>query len=325
MEVLESGEGRIYFQDPDDVRAWMRNHKDRGFFDKTMTEKEAVEKFVDDGDYISYDLSSMVRGPISLEREIVRQKKKDLWLSAKFTFLDTTLLVGGGCVSKIDIGFAGIGKVLIDAIRNEEVHVIDWSNGTLAARHLAGAMGVPFIPVRGLLGSDTFKTSGAKKVTCPFSGKPVALVPAINPDVAIIHVNECDKYGNSRIYGPSITPVETALASKKVIIATEKLIDPEDIRKNPGLTTIPYFAVNAVCHVPWGAHPGTVPGYYAYDTEHLNEFFKIKDKNDMKAYLDKFVYGTKDNAEYIELVGGEARMQELVENETIKEGYHYGG
>ena len=91
------------------------------------------------------------------------------------------------------------------------------------------------------------------------------------------------------------------------------------------MTTIPYFAVNAVCHVPWGAHPGTVPGHYAYDTDHLNMFFGIQDKEQMKEYLDKYVYGTKDNNEYIELVGGEARMQELVEAETIKEGYNYGG
>lgn len=313
--------GDLLLRDVDEVRAWMRERKSRALVDKVMDEHEAVSKFVNDGDYLSYDLSSMVRGPMSLEREIVRQKKKDLWLAAKFTLLDSTLLVAGGCVSKIDVGFAGLGRPLFEAIEKGIVKTIDWSNGTLALRHLAGAMGVPFLPTRALLGTDTFKHSGAKVVEDPFTGKKVCLVPAINPDVAIIHVNQCDVYGNSRIFGPSISPLETAAASKSVIISTEEIIDTEGIRKNPGKTTIPYYLVSAVVHAPYGAHPGTVPGLYSYDAENLEKFFAAGSIEALQSYLKEFVYGIKSHEEYIEYIGQE-RLAKLRELETIREGYY---
>lgn len=307
--------------DMDEVREWMRERKSRALADKMMGEHEAVRKFVKDGDYLSYDLSSMVRGPMSLEREIVRQKRKDLWLAAKFTLLDSTLLVAGGCVSKIDVGFAGLGRPLFEAIEKGMVKTIDWSNGTLALRHMAGAMGVPFLPTRALIGTDTLKHSGAKIVEDPFTGKKICLVPAINPNVAIIHVNQCDVYGNARIFGPSIAPLETAMASKHVILSTEEIIDTEEIRKNPGRTTIPYYLVNAVVNAPYGAHPGTVPGLYTYDAENLDKFFTAKSIEELQGYLKEFVYGMKSHEEYIEYIGQE-RLDRLHELETIREGYY---
>jgi acyl CoA:acetate/3-ketoacid CoA transferase alpha subunit len=322
VQSIDSGQGEVLLRDVDDVREWMREKKSRALVDKVTDEHDAVARFVHDGDYISYDLSSMVRGPASLEREIVRQRKKDLWLAAKFTLLDSTILLAGGCVAKIDVGFAGLGAPLFRAIQEGRVKVIDWSNGTLALRHLAGAMGVPFLPCRSLLGTDTFVRSGAKVVEDPFTGKKVCLVPAVNPDVAIIHVNQCDKLGNSRIFGPSVAPLETAMASKNVIVSTEEIISTEEIRREPGRTTIPYYLVSAVVHAPYGAHPGTCPGLYAYDAEHLDEFFAARTDEQMAAYVEKYVRGTKDHAAYIEAVGGEARMQVLRERETIREGYY---
>ncbi len=322
MEIIDSGQGEFKLCDVDETRAWMRQHKPKGLVNKVMDEHTAIKKFVSDGDYLSYDLSSMVRGPMSLEREIIRQRKKDLWLAAKFTLLDSTILVGAGCVSRIDVGFAGLGRVLFKAIEQGKVKVMDWSNGTLALRHLAGAMGVPFLPTRALLGTDTFKHSGAKIIKDPFTGKKVAVVPAINPDVAIIHVNQCDIHGNARVFGPSITPAETAMASKKVIISTEEIIDTKEIKKNPGRTTIPYFLVDAVVVAPFGAHPGTVPGLYTYDSDHLNEFFSVRDDAGMQKYLDKYVYNVESHEEYIEQKVGQDKLTQLKDNETIKEGYY---
>ena len=307
--------------DIDEERQWKRDNKTRKLKDKVMSEQEAVSSFVHDGDYISYDLSSMVRGPMSLEREIVRQRKKDLWIAAKFTLLDTSLLVGGGCVSKIDVGFAGLGRPLFRAIEEGRVKTVDWSNGTLALRHMAGAMGVPYLPTRALGGTDTFKHSGAKMVKDPFTQKTVTLVPAVFPDAAIIHVNQCDRYGNARVFGPSITPVETAMASRRVILSTEELIPTEEIKRNPGLTTIPYYVTDAVVVAPWGGHPGTCPGWYAYDAENLDEFFSAQNDEDMKKYLDKYVFSVKNHNEYLELIGIE-RLMKLKEIETIREGYH---
>jgi glutaconate CoA-transferase subunit A len=288
--------------------------------DKRMSEQEAISRFVHDGAYLSYDLSSMVRGPASLEREIVRQGIRDLWIAAKFTLLDTTILVAGGCVSKIDVGFLGLGRTLFNAVEQGRVQVFDWSNGTLALRHLAGAMGVPFLPTRALGGTDTFKHSGAKLVEEPFTGKRVVLVPAVNPDVAVIHVNQADMYGNARILGPSITPLETAMASKRVILSTEEIIDVESIRRSPGQTTIPYYLVDAVVLAPYGAHPGTCPGLYAYDAEHLDEFFAATSDEAMQAYLDRYVYGVTSHEEYLDVIGIK-KLLGLREAERIREGY----
>jgi acyl CoA:acetate/3-ketoacid CoA transferase alpha subunit len=321
MNVLESGMGSALLRDVDETREWMRDKKSRALIDKRMDEHEAVKKFVNDKDYLSYDLSSMVRGPMSLEREIVRQKKRELWLAAKFTLLDSTLLVAGGCVSKIDVGFAGLGRPLFEAIEKGIIETIDWSNGTLALRHLAGAMGVPFLPTRALLATDTFKHSGAKVIDDPFTNKKVCLVPAINPDVAIIHVNQCDIYGNARIFGPSIAPLETAMASRNVILSTEEIIETEEIRKNPGRTTIPYYLVNAVVQAPYGAHPGTVPGLYTYDAENLDKFFSAKSLEDLQEYLNEFVYGIKSHEDYIQYIG-EEKLKKLKDLETIREGYY---
>ncbi|UCH89601.1 MAG: CoA transferase subunit A [Thermoplasmata archaeon] len=321
-EIIESGEGEFIAPDPDRARAWMREHKSRELKSKVMSEKDAVERFVKDGFYLSYDLSSMVRGPMALEREIVRQRKRNLWIAAKFTLLDTTLLVAGGCVSKIDVGFAGLGRTLFSAIENGEVEIIDWSNGALALRHLAGAMGVPFLPTRALMGTDTFKHSGAKVIEDPFTGNNICLVPAINPDVAIIHVNQCDEFGNSRVFGPSVSPVETAMASRRVIISAEEIIPTEDIRKRPGQTTIPYYLVDAVVHVPFGAHPGTVPGLYTYDTAHLEEFFAAREPDEINAYLEKYIYNVADHKSYLKLIGGPAHLEKLTQDEEYKEGYY---
>jgi acyl CoA:acetate/3-ketoacid CoA transferase alpha subunit len=321
VEVLESGKGEFLKSDMDEVREWMNAKKSRALVNKVIDEHEAVKRFVSDGDYLSYDLSSMVRGPMSLEREIIRQGKKDLWLAAKFTLLDSTILVAGGCVSKIDVGFAGLGRPLFEAIEKGMVKTVDWSNGTLALRHLAGAMGVPFLPTRALLGTDTFKHSGAKVVEDPFTGKKICLVPAINPDVAIIHVNQCDEFGNSRIFGPSIAPLETAMASKRVIVSTEEIISNDQVRKNPGKTTIPYFLVDAVVHAPYGAHPGTVPGLYSYDSENLDEFFAAKDLEELKGYLDKYVYNVDSHEQYLEKIGSDT-LEKLLKGESIREGYY---
>jgi glutaconate CoA-transferase subunit A len=319
---LASGKGEFIPPDPDAARAWMREKKSRQLKSKVMSEKSAVEQFVENGNYLSYDLSSMVRGPMALEREIVRQRKRDLWIAAKFTLLDTTLLVAGGCVSKIDVGFVGLGRTLFSAIEQAEVEVIDWSNGTLALRHLAGAMGVPFLPTKALMGTDTFKHSGARVIEDPFTGKKICLVPAINPDVAVIHVNQCDEFGNARVFGPSVAPLETAMASRNVILSTEEIITTEEIRAKPGLTTIPFYLVNAVVHVPFGAHPGTVPGLYTYDTAHLEEFFGARDKDTMSAYIDKYIHNVKDHKSYLELIGGGGLLEKLKQDEEYREGYY---
>ena len=260
MNVIAAGAGEFRFTDPDEIRAWMRDHKSRRFVDKTVSEAEAVRRYVSDGDYVSFDFSSFTRGPLSLIREIIRQRRRDIWYCAKFTLLESTLLVAAGACSRIDVGFMGLGDTIGRAVEEGRVKVTEWTNGTLTLRHQAGAMGVPFLPTRALLASDTLEYSGARVVEDPYGGKPVALVPAVNPDVGLVHAHQADIYGNARCFGPGVSPLETAMASRKVIVSADDIIDPDDIRKDPSKTTIPYYVVDAVVHAPFGAYPGGVQG-----------------------------------------------------------------
>ncbi len=321
METLHEGAGEFRFTDPDAVRAWMRDHKRREFVDKTLTEADAVRRSVADGDYVSFDFSSFTRGPLALIREIIRQGRRDLWYCAKFTLMESTLLAAAGAVSRIDVGFMGLGDTLNRAVEEGKIKATEWTNGTLTLRHMAGAMGVPFLPTRALLGTDTLKYSGAKVVRDPFGGKPIALIPAVTPDVGLIHVHQADVYGNARCFGPGVSPLETAAASRKVIISTDEIIDHDDIRKDPSKTTIPYYMVDAVVYAPFGAYPGGLPGVYEMDFEHFAEYNTLERQGQLKSYLDKYVHSVGSHLEMLEKRVGLARLNDLRRRATIKEGY----
>jgi acyl CoA:acetate/3-ketoacid CoA transferase alpha subunit len=321
METLHEGAGEFRFTDPDAVRAWMRDHKRREFVDKTLSDAEAVRRSVADGDYVSFDFSSFTRGPLALIREIIRQGRRDLWYCAKFTLMESTLLAAAGAVSRIDVGFMGLGDTLNRAVQEGKIKATEWTNGTLTLRHMAGAMGVPFLPTRALLGTDTLKYSGAKVVRDPFGGKPIALIPAVTPDVGLIHVHQADVYGNARCFGPGVSPLETAAASRKVIISTDEIVDHDDIRKDPSKTTIPYYMVDAVVYAPFGAYPGGLPGVYEMDFEHFAEYNTLERQGQLKSYLDKYVHSVGSHLEMLEKRVGLARLNDLRRRATIKEGY----
>ncbi len=322
MNVLFSGEGEYRFMDPDDYREWVRENKTRDFVDKTMTEQEAVARFVHDGDYVSFDFSSFTRGPLALVREIIRQRRQHLWYCAKFSLIESTLLVSAGVVDRIDVGFLGLGRALARAVEEGRVKVTEWTNGTLTLRHLAGAMGVPFLPTRAMLASDNLRYSGAKVVEDPFTGKPITLVPAVNPDVALIHVHQADIYGNARCFGPGVSPLETAQSARRVIISTDEIIEHEDIRRDPGKTTIPYYLVDAVVYLPFGCYPGGLPGAYELDIEHIMRFLGAgNDPVQLADYLDTYIYSVNSHVEMLEKRIGWDRLMALKRRATIKEGY----
>jgi glutaconate CoA-transferase subunit A len=207
MEILAEGKGEYFPPDPDGFRAWVRDHKPRTLVNKLMNEQEAIQRFVSDGDYFAYDCNYFQRGPSSLIREVIRQGKKDLWVCGKFTYVAVALLVEAGCASKVDIGFVGFGPWLSKAVAAGRVKTYEYSNVVMTYRLQAGAQGLPFIGVRSFGGTDGFPCSGAKLVTDPFSGKPVVLLPALNPDVALIHVHQADIYGNARVFRMSNVPL----------------------------------------------------------------------------------------------------------------------
>lgn len=321
IEILQRGEADIHFVHPDEFRKFVRDKKNRGLEDKLMDVKEAVKKYVKNGDYLAYDFSSLTRGPQSLIREIIRQRKKNLWVLAKFTLLETVLLAGAGCVDKIDVGFLGFGPYIARKVQEGAVKVYDYSNGSVTYRLVAGAMGIPFMPARDLLGTDTMKHSGGIVVRDPFSKIPVALFPALNPDVSVIHVQEADIYGNARVYGPTVATLETAMASKRVIISAERIVETIEFREHPNWTTVPYYCVDAVVHAPFGAYPGGTQGYYEMDSDHYLKLTSIKTEEEMQKYLEEYIYSVDSHEEFLEKRVGVKRLRELIQNSQILEGY----
>ncbi len=308
--------------DPDGFRTYAREHKQRTLVSKLMDEREAVATLVEDGDYLVYDCNYLQRGPASLIREIIRQRKRDLWVGAKFTYVALGLLVHAGCVSRADVGFfSSRGPLFMRAIREGRLKLYEYSNAGMTLRLRAAAQGASFAQTRSFGGTDGYRYSGAQTIADPFSGKPIVVLPALNPDVAIVHVQEADMYGNARVFGTGIAHTETALASKKVILSAERIVDTEEIRRSPGLTSIPWFAVDAVVLAPHGAYPGSCQGVYAADPDHTSAVFAAMTQDRVGEYLDEWVHGVASHAEMLERKVGAGRLLELRNRELIREGY----
>jgi glutaconate CoA-transferase subunit A len=198
------------------------------------------------------------------------------------------------------------------------VECVEWSNYTLALRFAAAAMGVPFVPARSLLGTDTLTHGPAKVIDCPFTGRKVALIPALYPDVAAIHVHEADRYGNCRFAGTSVADTELARAAKRLIVTCERLVPHDEMRRDPHRTQVPFFCADAVCEVPFGSYPGNMPGEYFSDEDHLRLWLEAeKDPAAFGQFLEDHVYGVRDFAEYLELCGGPRRLQQLRQRELL--------
>ncbi len=199
-----------------------------------------------------------------------------------------------------------------------EVEVTEWTNYAMAARLKAAAMGISFIPIRNMMGTDTFKYSASKKINAPTREITTSWRRRSTRISAAIHVHEADVYGNCRIRGITIADLELARASKRLVITCERIISNEQIRSDPSLTVIPFYLVDAVCEVPYGSYPGNMPYEYYSDEEHLREWLTVeKDPEELKKFLDKNIYGVKEFTEYIEINGGLKKMQELRDKEYL--------
>lgn len=321
IEVLAAGTGKYHPVDPDAHRIWVRDHKTRALTSKLMSEKDAVTQFVADGDYLVYECNYLTRGPNAILHEVIRQRRTDLWIGGKFTYVDIGLLVGAGCASKVDCGFFIAAPVIQQAIKEGRLEVFEYSNVVMTLRLQAGAMGLPFLPVRSFGGTDGFDHSGAQLIRDPYTGKPITIVPALNPDVAIIHAQQADIYGNARVFGTGISDVESAMAARKVIVSAEEIVSTDEIRRAPGLTSIPYYAVDAVVWAPYSSYPGTTPGYHASDPPAVMEVFGAVLRGGTDAYLEKWVYGMTDHSEMLEKRVGTKKLLDLARGEVIREGF----
>jgi 3-oxoacid CoA-transferase subunit A/glutaconate CoA-transferase subunit A len=323
-----NGKGELIgWHDPDEHREWVRKHKSMALRDKRMSAKEAISRFVSNGDLIALGGFGHVRTPITLVHEVIRQRKRHLLAAGKTAVYDLDLLVGAGCTDRVEVAYAfghelrGLAPASRRKVEGGECRVVaELSNATYQWRFLAGMMGIPYIPSRGLGGTDTLAYSSCKVEKDPFTGKRLTLLPACTPDVSMLHVPRCDIYGNCQIDGILVEDFELARASRRVLVATEELIPTDAIRKEPWKTAIPFYCVDAVVVEPWGVHPCEMPYLYYFDEEHIQEWLtKSKTEKGTKEYFDKYVYGTKNFGEYLELIGGEAKLQELRRLELIPE------
>jgi len=303
---------------PDEAREVLVN-KDKSMKDKRMTLKEAVSRFVKPGDNVGIGGFVNIRQPIATCHEMIRQGFKDLTLSFQSAGMAPELLAGAmmarpdHCsIKRIELAYwgheaFGLAQAWRYLTERSMIEFEDWSNHNMSARFKAGAMGLPFIPSRGPLGGDIKNTSRTKIMDCPFTGRPIALLPASHPNVALIHVQAADMYGNCIIRGTDATCAEIAMASAHTIVTCEQLVSHELIVSEPKDVMIPFPAVDAVVHVPFGAYPGACRRHYYFNGDAIREFVgniapmvKGGSADGLKAWYDANVFGVETFADYIE-------------------------
>ncbi|MFO0877915.1 MAG: CoA-transferase [Gemmataceae bacterium] len=324
MEPLERGR-KVSYCNPDvnAARAAFAA-RPRGRVDKLTTVADAVSRLIHDGDYVALGGFGGVRIPSAVMHEILRQRRQDLGFAGHTATHTFQVLAGGNgmgtgrTLARVDISYVvglearGLSPHARRVMESGEIDFTEWSNYTLALRLKAAAMGVPFLPARSLLGTDTFTNSAACVITCPFTGQRLTAVPALFPDVAAIHVHEADRFGNCRLRGTSVSDLDLARAAKRLIITCERLIPEDEIRRDPTQTVIPFFLVDAVCEVPYGSYPGNMPYEYYSDEAHLRAWLEVEpDVERYRQWLDHHIYQTRDFTDYLDRCGGLRRLQEL--------------
>jgi glutaconate CoA-transferase subunit A len=330
MPPLPTGDGPL-FLDPsaDALRAAFRA-KPRADTDKLTTVADAVGRLVRDGDYVAIGGFGTDRLPVAVAHEILRQGKQNLGFAGHTAAHDFQILCAGNLtgrgrmLAKVDSAYIvglearGLSPHARRVMESGTVEVCEWTNYALAVRFQAAAMGLPFLPTRTMLGTDTFRKSAAKVIECPFTGEKLLALPALAPDVAAIHVHEADRYGNCRVRGTTVADLELARAAKRLIITCERLIPHEEICRDPSRTAIPFLCVDAVCEVPYGSYPGNMPYEYFSDEDHLRKWLAAeKDVDTFRQFLDEYVYGVADFDAYLHKCGGLPRLRQLRRQEFL--------
>lgn len=285
-----------------------------------MNLRDAIAQFVPDGSSIVLGAALEATIPFAAGHELIRQHKRDLTLLGPISDMLFDQIIGAGCVKSIQAAWvgnvsAGLGHNYRRAMEHGLPHpidVLDHSNFTIALALLAGGLGAPYIPTFSLLGSDIPRTNPTfKEELSPFSGEKVLLVPAIRPDVAILHTQRSDPEGNAHAWGNLGISEEAAMASTSIIITTEEVVPRQVIVSDPNRVLAPSFKVRAVVHTPGGAYPSPVQGYYGRDHGFYHEYHReTRTQEGNAAWLDKWVYGTANLEEFLRLVGKE-RWQAL--------------
>jgi len=285
--------------------------RDRSLREKVMTLEEAVG-LVNDGDSVAIGGCTASRTPMALIWALIRARKSDLSISRSITSTEGDLLFASGVSRHILTSWFsqgivwGISKVMRAYTESHRARFEEWSHMSIGLRYRAGAMGIPFIPMRAMLGSDVAgQLDNIKEIDCPFTGEKVLLIPALNPNVALIHVPRCDAFGNAQIDGLQFMDIDMAMAANRVILTTERIISNDQIRRAPDQTKIPFIAVDAVVEVPYGSAPHECYGIYEPMFEHMDAYAALTAKDPeagVAEYLERH-YCPNCWSDYLDLLG----------------------
>lgn len=255
-------------------------------------------------------------GPMALVRELIRAGKRNLALTGVAECWAADMLAGAGALRQVRFSnfmFEGYGRCrnFCREVEEGRLPVEDHSHFGLANRLAAAGLGVPFLPIRSMAGTDIVNVSGFEEpaakwatVQDPFGGEPVTVVSAVSPDAAIIHAQRADRAGNVQVFGTTAVIEEQARAAQRVIVSVEEIVDSSELRRHPEATLIPSFLVDAVVEVPFGAHPNGTFRYYQHDPAHIARYYAASRASDtFAAYLDEWVYGPNDHWAYLDKVG----------------------
>ncbi|MCS7178581.1 MAG: CoA-transferase [Anaerolineae bacterium] len=290
---------------------------------KLATLAEAVES-IPPGAHVALSGFAITRCNMAFAREVIRQGLRGLTISQCVGGMDADLLVGAGVVKRMIYGGGSLDRFgrLNNVNRGIESGTLiaeEYSSLSVAFRYLAGALGLPFIPIRSLRGSDILTRlqqmapENVGVVQDPFTGEQWLALRPLVPDVAVVQVQVADEEGNAWIYGPRWDNEEQVKASQRVIVITEQLVPTEIIRRDPERTVIPGFKVSHVVHLPFSAHPTSVYRVYDYDAEHIREYAAAtRTTEGFQTYLEKYVFSVQDHWEYLELIGGMKHLASLM-------------
>jgi glutaconate CoA-transferase, subunit A len=288
---------------------------------KLYTLEEAISLFVRPGDAIVMGAALESLIPFAAGYEMIRQEIEDLTLIGPISDTLFDVLIGAGCVSEVKA--AWVGNVMMGtgynfrrAVEQDVPHplgVLDYSNFTLQTALKAAAQGVPYLPVRTALGSSILEENPhLRVVTCPFTGERLVAVEALQPSVAVLHVQRADAEGNAHLWGNLGVSQEAALAAERVILVAEEIVPPWVIASDPNRTIVPGFLVTAVAEARWGSHPSPCQGYANRDHDFYREYHRTSRTRDgFLRWLDRFVHGVGNHAGYVELLREEGTLQRL--------------
>jgi glutaconate CoA-transferase subunit A len=282
---------------------------------KLTTLEEAAAR-VRDGDHVALGGILYSRTPLALIWALLRRRPAGLTLSRNLMCYEGEWAMVAGAVERLVTSWMGIGlpwglsRIMREYAESGRVPVEEWSHLALGLRYRAAAMGVPFLPSLTMLGSDLMPLAGSSTVACPYTGATLHAVPALFPDVALLHVHRADRLGNCQIDGYPHMDADLARAAATVLVTAEEIVDEEEIRRHPERTLIPGFAVDALVHVPWGAYPHECYGCYDAEPEHFSAYvagIQAEGAGGVRRYLERYVYEPASFADYLALFPAAAR------------------